>query len=182
MLAKPGKHPDRPLVCLGVITGPRGLKGEVRIKSFTGDPAMIGAYGPLRDEDGNRVFDLKVTATAKGQVVGRIKGVDDRTAAENLKGTQLFIEKAALPETDEDEYYHADLVGLRAELKDGGSLGTVRAVFDHGAGAVLDIAGGEAGEILVPFTRAAVPEVDLEAGRVVIDPPAGLLEPGEKEE
>ncbi len=182
MPAKPGQPTDPSLVCLGVITGVRGLKGEVRVKSFTGEPAMIGAYGRLRDEQGERAFDLKVTATVKGQVIARIKGVDDRAAAETLKGTQLFVEKAALPEADEDEYYHADLVGLRAELKDGGALGTIRAVLDHGAGAVLEIAGGEGGEILVPFTRDAVPEVDMAAGRVVIDPPPGLMEPAEKEE
>lgn len=167
------------LVCLGVVTGPRGLRGEVRIRSFTADPADLARYGTLCDETGGRSFRVRVTGGAKGQLVARIEGVEDRDAAEALKGVRLHVPRAALPETGAGEYYHADLIGLRAELAAGAAgeaLGTVRAVHDFGAGPVLEIAGDRCGVVMVPFTRAVVPEVDVAGGRLVIDPPAGLLD------
>lgn len=167
------------LVCLGVVTGPRGLKGEVRIRSFTADPADLARYGTLCDETGGRSFRVRVTGGAKGQLVARIEGVEDRDAAEALKGVRLHVRRAALPETGAGEYYHADLIGLRAELAAGAAgeaLGTVSAVYDFGAGPVLEIAGDRCGVVMVPFTRAVVPEVDVAGGRLVIDPPAGLLD------
>ncbi len=171
------------LVCLGVVTGPRGLQGEVRIRSFTADPADVARYGTLYDEAGGRSFRVRVTGRSKGQLVARIEGVEDRDAAEALKGARLHVRREALPETGEGEYYHADLIGLRAELAPGaagGPLGTVRAVYDFGAGPVLEIAGGGCGVVMVPFTRAIVPEVDVAGGRVVIDPPPGLLDAPEE--
>ncbi|MCP5366184.1 MAG: ribosome maturation factor RimM [Hyphomicrobiales bacterium] len=175
------------LVCLGVVTGARGLRGEVRIKSFTAAPADIGAYGPLRDAAGGRAFRVKVVGEAKGVVVARIDGIGDRDAAEALKGTRLYLARQALPAPEEDEFYHVDLVGLRADLAGGGTLGTVRAVDDFGAGAVLEVAGGGPGSVIrgtvmVPFTRAVVPVVDIAGGRVVVDPPPGLLEPAAPED
>jgi len=170
------------LVCLGVITGVRGLRGEVRIKSFTADPADVAGYGPLRDADGARSFKLKVVGEAKGVLVARIKGIGDRDAAEALKGTRFYLERRALPAAEEDEFYYVDLIDLRADLLDGTALGTVRGVDDYGAGVVLEVAGGGKGTVMVPFTRAAVPEVDIEGGRLVIDPPPGLLEPPTAEE
>lgn len=167
------------LVCLGVVTGPRGLQGEVRIRSFTADPADLARYGTLYDETGGRSFRVRVTGGAKGQLVARIEGVEDRDAAEALKGVRLHVPRAALPEPGVGEYYHADLIGLRAELAAGAAgeaLGTVRAVYDFGAGPVLEIAGDRCGVVMVPFTRAVVPEVDVAGGRLVIDPPAGLLD------
>jgi 16S rRNA processing protein RimM len=104
-------------------------------------------------------------------------GIEDRDAADALKGTYLYVQKSMLPETDEDEYYFSDLVGLRADLVDGGCLGKVKEVHDFGAGAILEVVGGTAGTVMVPFTRASVPKVDKAKGRVVIDPPVGLLEP-----
>ncbi|MEX2451586.1 MAG: ribosome maturation factor RimM, partial [Rhodospirillales bacterium] len=125
------------------------------------------------------------TGRNKGQVIARLKGVTDRDAAEALKGTELYIPRAALPETGNEEFYHMDLIGLRADLVQGGVLGTVRAVEDYGAGTLLEIetdpdAPTRDKYVMVPFTRRAVPEVDVAGGRVTIDPPPGLLEPAKQ--
>ena len=174
------------LVCLGVITGARGLRGELWIKSFTGDPARIGDYGALSDESGEQSFRVTVKDVVKGKVLVRIKGVADRTAVERLKGVKLYVDRAKLPELEEEEYYYADLIGLRVELTTGETLGTVKAVHDFGAGDLLDVAGEGRKGLMLPFTRAAVPVVDVKGGRVVVDPPPELLEEGdadaEKEE
>ncbi len=172
---KPGKSPAAALVCLGVVSGARGLKGDVRIKSFTADPGDIGAYGPVCDETGKRLFKLRVTGRAKDQVIARFEGIDERNAALALKGLKLHVPRRALPKPESGEYYHADLVGLRAELVGGGALGWVRAVHDFGGGANLEIDGGPLGTVMAPFTLAAVPEVDLAGGRLVIAPLPGLL-------
>ena len=171
----------RDTVCLGVIVGARGLRGEVRIKSFTAEPGDVAAYGPLTDAAGERSFDLRVTGRVKGLVIGRLAGIDGRDAAEALKGLELHVPRAALPAPDDGTYYHADLVGLVAETAQGEALGRVRAVYDFGAGDVLEIAGGARGTVMVPFTLEVVPELDVAAGRLVIDPPAGLLEPPDDE-
>ncbi len=170
---------DKPVestVLLGVITGVRGLAGEVRIKSFAGRPEDVGAYGPLTGKDGDGVIEITVTGRAKGVVTARIKGVESLEAAKALKGTELFVSRDALPDLAPDEFYHRDLVGLRAELKDGGVLGPVTAVHDYGAGTSLEVESAELGAVVVPFTGAFVPEVDIAAGRLVIDPPPGLLQ------
>jgi len=171
---------DDGLIQVGVITGVRGLQGEVRVKSFTQDPEALGAYGGLVTEAGEAI-DLTVTGRAKGVVTARIKGVADCDAAEALKGTELFVSRATLPQTDPDEFYYSDLIGLVADLKDGGTLGNIKAVHDYGAGVSLEVESEKHGPVMVPFTRDAVPEVDIEGGRVVIDPPPGLLEPGKPE-
>ena len=170
------------LVFLGVVTGARGLKGEVRLKSYTSDPARIGDYGPLTDEEGRRTFNLRVTGVTKDRIFARFDGVDDRDAAEALKGLALHVPRDALPDPDEDEYYLADLVGLRAEISDAPNdeiLGTVKAVHDFGAGPVLEISDGEADDILIPFTRAAVPVVDIARGRLFVDSSPSLAEPAD---
>ena len=170
------------LICVGAITGARGLKGEVRIKSFTADPKGISSYGDVFEENGKISYQIRITGQAKDQLLARIKGIEDRDAADSLKGTRLYIPKSALPATDEDEFYFSDLVGLRADLVDGGCLGKVKEVHDFGAGAILEVVGGEAGTVMVPFTKTSVPEVDKASGRVVVDPPIGLIEPAEPEE
>ena len=176
-------------VCLGIIVGTRGLRGEVRIKSFTQDPAAIGAYGALEDKTGERRFALTVVGEAsgrnKGHVIARLKGITDRDAAEALKGTELYIPRAALPEAGDEEFYHMDLIGLRADLVQGGVLGTVLAVEDYGAGTLLEIETDPGAPtrdkyVMVPFTRRAVPEIDVAGGRVTVDPPPGLLEPAKQ--
>lgn len=157
-------------MCVGVVVGAHGIRGAVRLKSFTDRPADIGRYGPVEAEGGGRRFGLTVTGEAKGLVIARLDGVTDRDAAEGLKGTRLSVPRARLPETAEDEFLTVDLVGLRVEAVDGSPLGRVTALFDFGAGEVLEIASAE-GALMVPFTRAAVPVVDVAGGRIVIDPP-----------
>ena len=165
-------------VCVGAIAGVRGLKGEVRIKSFTADPDGVAAYGPVTTEDGERSFGLKVTARAKGLLIARLDGVNDRTAAEGLKGTRLYVPRSALPKPGDGDFYHADLVGLAAETETGERLGTVKAVHNFGAGDILEIAAPEDGpeegkeDLMVPFTLDTVPEVDLPGRRVGVVPPA----------
>lgn len=177
-----GRGPDRApnryaaRVCVGRIGGASGLRGWVRIASYTADPADIAAYGPLTDETGRRLT-LAVKRMAKGSVIAAIDGVADRDAAEKLAGLQLYVDRASLPPPDEDEFYRADLIGLAAVTPDGSPLGRIVAVEDYGAGDVIELRLTEGGSVLVPFTRAVVPVVDIAAGRVVIDPPPGLLAP-----
>lgn len=159
-------------VCVGAIVGAHGVRGAIRIKSFTADAADVAAYGPVETEDGGRRFDLKVTGEAKGLVIAQVDGVRDRDAAEGLKGTRLYVSRDRLPETDEDEFLYTDLVGLKAFGVDGELVGSVRGVADFGAGELLDIAQAQGGSILVPFTKAAVPEIDVANGRLVVDPPS----------
>ncbi len=161
-----------PRVCVGAIVGAHGVRGQVRVKSFTAEPADVAAYGPVESEDGDRRFRLTVTGEAKGLVIARLDGVADRDAAEAMRGTKLYVARERLPETEEDEFLYSDLVGLKAEAVDGSVIGTVRGVADFGAGEVLDIGRVEGGSFMVPFTRAAVPVVDVANGRLVVDPPA----------
>ncbi|WES30237.1 ribosome maturation factor RimM [Varunaivibrio sulfuroxidans] len=164
-------------VLVAVVTGVRGLKGEVRLKSFTADPTRVDAYGPLSDESGRRRFSLRTVGAAKGgQVIARIDGVADRTAAEALKGVRLYVDRDALPEPEEDEYYLSDLVGLIVVDGAGENFGRVEAADDYGAGVVLDIVCEDGVRVVVPFTRAVIPEVDLAGRRMVIVPPGGLFD------
>ena len=164
--------------CLvGIVRGVRGLKGEVRIESLTDDPEAIGAYGPLFDKAGQNPLMLRVTGrTGKGQVLAWIEGVTDRDGAEAMKGRELYIPRSMLPPTEPDEYYATDLVGLTAERMDGTRLGLVRSVEDYGAGVLAEIEGGPFNGLLVPLSGTTVVEVDLAGGRLVIDPPPGLLD------
>ncbi len=161
---------------MGVITGAHGVRGLVRVKSFTAKADGITAYGALEDERGERSFALERVGAAKGVLIMRLDGVADRDAAERLKGVRLYLPRAALPEPGEEEYYHADLVGLAAMLKDGSALGRVKAVHAHGAGDSLEVERPDGRTVIVPFTTAVVPVVDIEGGRLVVDPPEGLLD------
>ncbi|HXC27116.1 MAG TPA: ribosome maturation factor RimM [Stellaceae bacterium] len=163
---------------MGVVGAPHGVRGAIRIKSFTDDPRAVAQYGALEDESGERRFTLHITGTANGEgmVIARLSGVADRDAAEALRGLRLYAPRAALPAPAKDEFYHADLIGLAAQLEDGTTLGTVIAVHDFGAGDVIEIARDAGQPVLVPFTRAAVPIVDIAGGKVVVDPPEGLLD------
>ncbi len=174
MQAKRSTAPGR--VCLGQIAGAHGTAGEVRLKTFTAEPGDVAAYGPLEDEDGRR-FEIVSLRPGKNDSIARLEGVGDRNAAEALKGTRLYVARAKLPEPDEEEWYHADLVGLEAVDLKGAPLGRVTAVQNFGAGDLLEIArqGGK-GSLLVPFSKASVPEIDVQSGRIVIDPPGGLIE------
>jgi 16S rRNA processing protein RimM len=163
-------------ICVGQIFGAHGIKGLVKLASYTDDPEAIVQYGDLTDEAGTRTFAVTLVGAAKDHWLAKIAGIEDRDAAEALKRTQLFVERDKLPPPDEDEFYHADLIGLRAELPDGTALGTVSAVLNFGAGDILEIALPSGKKPLLPFDRETVPEIDMAAGRLVIDPPPGLSE------
>jgi 16S rRNA processing protein RimM len=168
---------DGKRVCVGIIAGAHGVRGAVRVKSFTADPEAVARYGPLEDESGGRHFSLRLAGNAKGVVIARLAGIADRDSAESLRGTRLYLPRAALPPTADEEYYHADLIGLAVALADGTALGHVSAVHDFGAGDTLEIERPKGPPAMVPFTRAIVPVVDLAAGRLVLDPPPGLIDP-----
>jgi len=171
-----GKADSERRVCVGRVKGAHGVRGGVRITPFTERPEDVAAYGPVSDADGRREYELKIERMTKTDVIARIDGIDDRDTAEALRGLRLFVLRSALPPAGDDEFYAEDLVGLRAETADGRALGRVLAVQEFGAGDVLEI--GEKGgrTVFAPFTRDVVPVVDLADGRVVIDPPPGLLD------
>ena len=167
---------DNDRVLLGEIGAAQGLKGEVRLRSYTQDPAAIARYGALDDEHGRQIEIESLRVTPKA-LIARIKGVTTREGAEALNRTKLYIARSRLPEREEEEWYHADLIGLAVVGADGAPIGTVIAVHNFGAGDLIDIkpaAGGAT--LLVPFTRDTVPEVDVEGGRIVLVPPEGLFE------
>lgn len=157
-------------VCVGAIAGAFGVQGEARLKSFCAVPEDIAAYGPLTTEDGARSFTVRLTRPVTGGFGARLGGVATREEAEALKGVTLWAERSRLPSLPDDEFYHADLIGLPVFDPGGVEIGRVRAVFDHGAGDILEVA-GPTGTILLPFTKAVVPTIDLTAGRIVADPP-----------
>ena len=165
--------PAQKLLCLGVISGAHGIKGEVVIRSFTAAPLDIGAYGPLSDRQGGREFVITPLRLAKKGVIARIEGVNDRNMAESLRGTELFIERRCLPEPeDEDEFYYADLIGLEARSPDGKRLGEVVAMHDFGAGDLIEIHFDESGKSeIFPFERKTVPLIEIKKGFVVFSPP-----------
>jgi len=162
-----------PRVCVGAIAGAFGVRGEVRLKSFCADPAAIATYGPLWTEDGGRSFAISLTGAVPQGFSARLSGVAGREAAEALRGVRLYADRARLPATGEDEFYHADLIGLPVQDTGGAVLGRVRAVMNHGASDILEVE-GPGGVILLPFTHAVVPTVDLGRGVIVADPPAEI--------
>ena len=167
-------------VVIAEIGAAHGIKGEVRLKSFTAVPADVAGFGPLQADDG-RAFEIEAVRAAAGSsspnmLVVRFKGVVDRNAAEKLTGTRLSVPQARLPAAGEGEFYHSDLIGLAAVTIGGENLGTVVAVQNYGAGDLLEVAPAKGATILVPFTEAAVPTVDVAGGRVIVDPPPGLID------
>ena len=168
-------NPER--VCVGAVAGAYGVRGEVRLKSFCAEPEAIGHYGPLWSEDGARSFDIALGGPVAQGFVARLGGVSTRAQAEALRGLRLFVDRARLPGLPDDEFYHADLIGLQVFDTGGAPLGRVKAVLNHGASDLLElVTPGQKGAVLLPFTCAIVPTVDLAAGRIVADPPEGLLE------
>lgn len=163
-------------VCVGAIAGAFGVKGEVRLKSFTAEPEDIAAYSPLTTEDGTQSFAVTLTGQVKNGFTARLSGIRSKEAADALRGTRLFADRTKLPALPDDEFYHADLIGLQVFDTGGTPLGHVKAVLNHGAGDLLEIHGpGFKATVLLPFTRDAVPTVDLSSGRIVADPPDGLF-------
>lgn len=157
-------------ICVGAIAGAFGIHGEVRLKSFCADPEAIADYAPLTSEDGARTFVVRLTRPVTGGLGARLSGVATREDAEALRGVTLWAQRSVLPSLPDDEFYHADLIGLTVVDTGGVTLGTVRAVYDHGAGDILEIVGGS-DIVMLPFTKAIVPTVDLAARRIVADPP-----------
>ncbi len=163
-------------VLMAVVGAAQGLRGEVRVKAFTADPLALGEYGNLRSMDG-RVFEVLDIREAKNVVVVRFRGINDRNAAEALNGLELYVEREAFPdeELDEDEFYYADLEGLEVYDGDGQHYGAVTGVYDFGAGDLLELKGPGKRPVLIPFSEAAVLEIDLEASKMLIDPIAAGL-------
>jgi 16S rRNA processing protein RimM len=163
-------------IVVGSFVGAFGVRGDVRVKSYCADPADIARYTPLTTDKGHVFRVLVIKGEAPGALVARIEGIDTKEDADALRGLSLYAERARLPRLPDDEFYHADLIGLAAHDTGGKLLGTVRAVLNHGAGDLLEILVPGAPEtVLIPFTLAAVPTVGLAAGRIVVDPPEGLF-------
>ncbi|MBM9594199.1 ribosome maturation factor RimM [Roseitranquillus sediminis] len=163
-------------VCVGAIGGSFGVRGEVRLKSFTAEPEAIASYAPVTSGDG-RAFDLRITRPIKGGFAARLSGIDSKEAADALRGVRLYVPRERLPALPDDEFYHADLIGLDVLDTGGARLGRVRAVLNYGAEDLIEVqAPGRSATVLLPFTRATVPTVDLAARRIVADPPDGLFD------
>ncbi|WP_316180297.1 ribosome maturation factor RimM [Bradyrhizobium sp. SZCCHNRI1009] len=162
------------LICVARIGAAHGVRGEVRLWTFTEDPLAVLHYGPLTTKDGSRSLEVAKAREAKDRLVASFKGVTDRNAAERLNGLELYVPRDRLPETDDDEYYHADLIGLAAETTAGAPLGCVLAIHNFGAGDIIEIAPPSGSTLMLPFTNAVVPTVDLAGGRVIIELPAEI--------
>jgi 16S rRNA processing protein RimM len=165
-------------VCVAQIGGAHGIRGEVRLKSFTAEPEAVARYGPLESEDGARRIEIASLRPGNGVFVARLKGVADRNAAEALRNLRLYVSRERLGAPEPDEFYHSDLIGLEVIDTNGVPRGRIVAVPNFGAGDLIEIAPAGGGpSALLPFSKAAVPEIDLAAGRIVVDPPAGAFEP-----
>lgn len=160
------------LICVGAIAGAFGVTGEVRLKSFCSEPTDIAAYGPLLSEDGRREFHITLTRPVSGGLGARIAGVSSKDAADALRGTSLYLAREKLPHLPDNEFYHADLIGLAAYDVGGVLIGKVSAIHNHGAGDILEISPiRHKSALLLPFTLAIVPNIDIAAGRLVVDLP-----------
>ncbi|MCG6882423.1 MAG: ribosome maturation factor RimM [Silicimonas sp.] len=164
-------------VCVGAIAGSFGVKGEVRLKSFCAEPEDIASYGPLTDERGGERWDIRITRPIKNGFAARLSGVSTKETADALRGTRLYAPRDALPNLPDDEFYHADLIGLTVLDTGGAEIGRIKAILNHGAGDLLEIvAEGQPQTVLLPFTKECVPTVDLTASRAIADPPDGLFD------
>jgi 16S rRNA processing protein RimM len=166
---------------MGRIGAAHGVRGEVRIQSFTEDPLALASYGPLSTDRPGLIIEIETARATTNVLVARLKGVTDRTAAEKLNGVELYIDRDRLPPATDDDFYHADLIGLAARLADGTVLGKVTAIPNFGASDLIEVTDARTGDtFLYPFTRAIVPEVHIDAGYLIIDVPLDA-EPGEEE-
>ena len=161
-------------ICVARIGAAHGVRGAVRLWTFTEDPLAVKRYGPLATRDGARHFEVTSTREAKGHLVATLKGITTREEAERLNGIELYAAREKLPATDEDEYYHADLIGLAAVTAADEPLGRVVAIHNFGAGDIIEIAPLHGATMLLPFSNAVVPTVDLAGGRVVIELPGEI--------
>jgi 16S rRNA processing protein RimM len=161
-------------ICIARIGAAHGVRGAVKLWTFTEDPLAVKTYGPLVTKDGARSFEIATAREAKGHLVATLKGIATREDAERLNGIELYIAREKLPATDENEYYHADLIGLAAVDAAHEPLGRVIAIHNFGAGDIIEIAPPGGTTLLLPFTNAVVPSVDLKGGRVVVEVPAEI--------
>ena len=162
-------------ICVARIGAAHGVRGAVKLWTFTEDPLAVKRYGPLQTKDGTRQFELTEVREAKGHLVATLKGIATREDAERLNGVELYVARERLPDTGEDEYYHADLIGLAAVTPANEPLGRVIAIHNFGAGDIIEIAPPSGATMLLPFTNAVVPSVDLAGGRVVIELPGEIV-------
>ena len=170
------------LVCVARIGAAHGVRGAVKLWTFTEDPFAVRRYGPLLAKDGKRQFELATAREARDHLVATFKGVTTRDEAERLNGIELYVPREKLPATEADEYYHTDLIGLAAVTTDGDALGRVLAIHNFGAGDIIEIAPPKGTTMLLPFSNAVVPEVDIAGGRVVIALPQEVEGEDEGEE
>lgn len=161
-------------ICIARIGAAHGVRGAVKLWTFAEDPLAVKTYGPLVTKDGSRSFEIATAREAKGHLVATLKGIATREDAERLNGIELYIARDKLPPTDENEYYHADLIGLAAVDAAHEPLGRVVAIHNFGAGDIIEIAPPSGTTLLLPFTNAVVPSVDLKGGRVVVEVPAEI--------
>jgi 16S rRNA processing protein RimM len=161
-------------ICIARIGAPHGVRGAVKLWTFTEDPFAVKRFGPLATKDGARHFEVVHAREAKGHLVATLKGIATREDAERLNGIELYVAREKLPATEADEYYHADLIGLAAVNAADEPIGRVTAIHNFGAGDIIEIAPPNGATLLLPFTNAVVPSVDLAAGRVVIELPAEI--------
>lgn len=159
-------------ICVGVISGAFGVRGEVRLRSFCAEATAIADYAPLYSEDGSRKFTVTLTGVLNNALSARLSGIKTREEADAAKGLQLYADRSKLPDLDDDEFYYSDLIGLKAFDAGGTLLGTVKAVLNHGASDLIEIMGpGMKSPLLLPFSKAVVPTVDLAGGRIIVDLP-----------
>ena len=170
-----GRGRDRDWICVAVVATAHGLGGLLKLRCFTERAEDVTAYGPVFDRNGRRLFELEVIGPAPGGVLARAEGIEDRNAAEALRGTELFVPRSALPELAPDEFYYSDLEGMEALRADGSRFGVVHGVANFGAGDLIEVMADDGQRISVPFTREIVPNIDLERRRLVVEPPEELV-------
>jgi 16S rRNA processing protein RimM len=167
---------DRDWVCVAVVAAAHGLRGVLKLRCFTERPEDVAAYGPLFDRNARRLFELQVIGPSPGGVLARAEGIEERNAAEALRGTELFVPRSALPELGPDEFYYSDLEGMEALRTDGSHFGVVHGVDNFGAGDLIEVVADDGRRLSLPFTRRTVPSIDLARRRLVVEPPKELAE------
>jgi 16S rRNA processing protein RimM len=167
---------DRDWVCVAVVAAAHGLRGVLKLRCFTERPEDVAVYGPLFDRNTRRLFELQVIGPAPGGVLARAEGIEERNAAEALRGTELFVPRSALPELGPDEFYYSDLEGMEALRTDGSHFGVVHGVDNFGAGDLIEVVADDGRRLSLPFTRRTVPSIDLARRSLVVEPPEELAE------
>jgi 16S rRNA processing protein RimM len=170
--------PSEPMVCVAAVAAPHGIQGALKLRTFTERPENVVAYGPVYDGQGRRLFELELIRPTKGGVIARIPGIEDRNEAERWRGVRFYVPRAVLPAPEAEEFYVEDLQGLPVERRDGTRMGRVLGLDNYGAGDVIEVGLDSGGSVVLPFTREVVPEVDLERGRLVVEPPPELVPAG----